>query len=47
MPFEFDPKKSDSNRQKHGIVFYEAQSLWNDPDLIEIPFRRVTSRVIW
>jgi len=23
--------------EKHGIDFYEAQSLWDDPDLIEIP----------
>jgi len=37
MEFEFDPKKSDSNKQKHGIDFYEVQALWGDPDLIEIP----------
>ncbi len=37
MEFEFDPKKSDDNKKKHGIDFYEAQSLWDDPDLIEIP----------
>jgi len=36
MEFEFDPKKSGSNKQKHGIDFYEAQALWDDPDLIEI-----------
>jgi len=36
---EFDPKKSQSNKQKHGIDFYEAQELWDDPDLIEIPLR--------
>jgi len=35
--FEFDAKKSDSNRAKHGIDFVEAQSLWNDPRLLEIP----------
>jgi uncharacterized protein len=29
--------KSNSNKEKHGIDFYEAQILWNDPDLIEIP----------
>ncbi|MDO9212132.1 MAG: BrnT family toxin [Deltaproteobacteria bacterium] len=39
MEFEFDPKKSDSNKQKHGIDFYEAQTLWSDPDLIEIPVK--------
>ncbi len=39
MKFEFDPKKSDSNKIKHGIDFQEAQSLWNDTDLIEIPVK--------
>ena len=37
MEFEFDPKKSENNKQKHGIDFYEAQELWDDPDFIEIP----------
>lgn len=37
MEFEFDPDKSDKNRAKHGIDFFEAQALWDDPDLIEIP----------
>jgi uncharacterized DUF497 family protein len=38
MPsFESDAEKSDSNRAKHGIDFLEAQSLWNDPMLLEIP----------
>ncbi len=36
-PFEFDAAKSESNRAKHGIYFLEAQSLWNDPMLLEIP----------
>ena len=35
--FEFDAKKCDSNRTKHGIDFVEAQDLWNDPMLLEIP----------
>ncbi len=35
--FEFDTAKSDSNRVKHGIDFFEAQSLWHDPMLLEIP----------
>ena len=37
MNFEFDHKKSESNKAKHGIDFLEAQSLWDDPDIIEIP----------
>jgi uncharacterized DUF497 family protein len=41
MSFQFDPKKSDANKQKHGLDFYEAQALWDDPDLIEIPVQTV------
>jgi uncharacterized protein len=37
MIFEFDPKKNDSNKVKHGIDFNEAKALWDDPDLLEIP----------
>ncbi len=37
LSFEFDPAKSESNRKKHGIDFVEAQSLWGDPMLLEIP----------
>ncbi len=37
MDFEFDPGKSEANRRKHGIDFLEAQALWEDPDLVEIP----------
>ncbi len=39
MEFEFDSEKNDKNKEKHGIDFYEAQALWDDPDLIEIPAR--------
>ena len=35
--FEFDPEKSEANRNKHGLDFIEAQALWEDPELIEIP----------
>lgn len=35
--FEFDGKKSDSNREKHGIDFIEAQLLWLDTDLVVVP----------
>ncbi len=37
MNFEFDPTKSDTNKNKHGIDFIEAQELWDDADLLEIP----------
>ncbi len=36
MDFEFDPCKSESNKEKHGIDFEEAKALWNDPHLLEI-----------
>ena len=39
MEFEFDAQKSTANKAKHGIDFVEAQALWDDPDLIEIPAR--------
>jgi hypothetical protein len=39
MEFAFDPKKSESNKKKHGIDFYKAQELWDDPDFIEIPVK--------
>jgi len=39
MKFEFDPSKSKNNKKKHGIDFIEAQVLWKDPDLLEIPAR--------
>jgi uncharacterized DUF497 family protein len=39
MEFEFDSKKSQSNKKKHGIDFSQAQALWDDSDLIEIPAR--------
>ena len=41
MSFEFDPVKSEINREKHGMDFIEAQLLWEDPDLLEIPARTI------
>ena len=37
MDFEFDFSKSEYNKKKHGIDFIEAQAVWEDPDLVEIP----------
>lgn len=37
--FEFDSRKSLQNKEKDGIDFIEAQDLWLDPDLLEIPAR--------
>jgi uncharacterized protein len=32
--FEFDPRKSESNKTKHGIDFVEAQALWKSKHVI-------------
>ena len=37
ITFEFDGSKSQANLLKHGIHFIDAQALWNDPSLLEIP----------
>lgn len=37
MDFEFDPAKSAANKAKHGVDFVEAQMLWLDEALIEVP----------
>ena len=37
MDFEFDPAKSAANKAKHGVDFVEAQVLWLDETLIEVP----------
>ena len=35
--FEYDKPKSESNKAKHGVDFVEAQALWLDSNLIQIP----------
>ena len=37
IAFEFDEVKSQANLLKHGIGFDDAQALWGDPRLLEIP----------
>ena len=41
MEFEFDKRKSQINKKKHGIDFIEAQTLWEDTDRIEIPAKTI------
>jgi uncharacterized DUF497 family protein len=36
MQFDWDNKKSASNKLKHGIDFEDAKKLWNDHSRIEI-----------
>ena len=44
MEFEFDETKSNSNKQKHGIDFYEAQMLWCDPNYLLFPLPYVEEK---
>ena len=41
IEFEFDEKKSQTNLEKHGINFIDAQRLWDDTDLLEIPAKTI------
>ncbi|HKJ63065.1 MAG TPA: BrnT family toxin [Hyphomicrobiales bacterium] len=41
MIFEFNEAKSQSNLNKHGIDFVEAQRLWDDSNLLEVPAKTV------
>jgi len=41
VEFEFDPHKSVTNQEKHGIDFTGAQRLWQDAMRVEVPARTV------
>lgn len=41
MEFEFDERKSASNKVKHGIDFIEAQEIWVDTNRVEVAARDV------
>lgn len=34
--FEYDRRKSESNKAKHGIDFREAHALWLDEELVQV-----------
>jgi hypothetical protein len=36
MTFEWDPRKSLANKEKHGIDFPTAKGLWSDENRMEI-----------
>lgn len=42
MSFEYYPSKSEANKEKHGIDFEEAQQLWEDGKLVELPSKDPT-----
>jgi len=37
MKFEYDENKNKTNQQKHGISFEEAEYLWLDDNMLEVP----------
>lgn len=37
MEFEWDPKKSELNRKKHGVAFHDAAMVFSDPLAITFP----------
>ena len=46
MEFEFDPAKSASNLEKHGIDLDTVQAIWQDVMWVEIP-ARTTDEARW
>jgi uncharacterized protein len=42
VEFEYDPAKSQSNQDKHGIDFVRAQLLWSDGRRVLVPARSTT-----
>jgi uncharacterized DUF497 family protein len=34
VEFEFDPRKSETNKAKHGIDFVQAQALWKSKHVV-------------
>lgn len=48
MKFEFDPKKSIKNKEKHGIDFVEGQNIFKDPKAIRnIPATSHEGEAYW
>jgi uncharacterized DUF497 family protein len=47
MRFEWDDKKNRANRQKHGISFEEASTIFKDPRLVLVPDREVDGEYRW
>ena len=43
--FEYDENKSQINQSKHGINFNDAQLLWDDPELVEIPAKNAGNEI--
>ncbi len=39
--FEYDPQKSKTNLEKHGIDFDDVQTWWDDENRLEIPAKTI------
>jgi uncharacterized DUF497 family protein len=42
VEFQYDPNKSEINKQKHGMDFLRAQLLWRDERRLFVPARSTT-----
>ena len=45
MKFEYDEDKNTKNKQKHGIDFEEAKSLWKDEKALIVPANIVDGEI--
>ena len=45
MKFEYDEKKSQINKEKHGIDFIDAQNLWQDENALIVPANIIDDEV--
>ena len=45
MEFEYNEKKNQINKEKHGIDFVEAQKLWQDEEALVIPANIVDNEI--
>ncbi len=43
VSFEYDENKTKQNLAKHSIDFDVAQSLWDDPGMLELPSKKATT----
>ena len=41
LEFEFDKRKSQITKKKHGTDFDKARALWEDPDRVEISAKTI------
>ena len=45
MKFEYDEIKSQTNKDKHGVDFVDAQNLWLDEDALIVPANIVDEEI--